>query len=247
MLVRKICKEEYGFDVSTKRTANTLWVYAPVPKILNKEFDVEKDKVFDEEIEDQLRKMISTIGRVIVSSDYTPEFFALVVSDINVGIDYTIIGNVLDIKKSYADFLPWTEANRRYVIRLASVPDAKGDLTGKHLNEYDIKLSDFLVEQIIQRIGAHFQNENNKKYFKVEVTEGEFHGGVFSLRYTIKQVSPTTKPINIRNEILQIISYCLKTYDFKNFTAVTLTDLETKDTVTLNKAATLNNPDPSSF
>lgn len=123
-LVKQICKDEYRLDVTTKRTATTLWIYAPLTKILDKEYGIKEDKIFDEEMLDKLRNILTTIGRVLISSDYTPEFFALLASDINIGIDYIVIGNVLDIKKSYAGFLPWTEANRRYVIKLKLDPKA---------------------------------------------------------------------------------------------------------------------------
>ncbi len=251
-LVQKICKDEYNLDVTTQRTPTTLWIYAPLEKILHKDFGIDADKIFDEEISDKLRNILTSIGRVLISSDNTPEFFALVASDINIGLDYTIIGNVLDIKKGYAGFTPWTESNKRYVLKFYANPDAIKDLTGQHLKAYDITLPDFLADQITQRINIYFQNETHKKYFKIEKIEGKFDSsnltfekssgnfnkGNFIFNYSINQISKPAQEINITKEILKIIAYCFKTYEFKDFSNVGLNDLSnTKNNVTLNREA----------
>jgi hypothetical protein len=243
-IVKKICKDEYGLDVTTQRTHNTLWIYAAVEKILHKDYGVKKDKIFDEELVDKLRNILNTVGRVLISSDNTPDFFALVASDVKIGLDYTIIGNVLDIKKSYAGFIPWTEANRRYVLKFQIAPSAIGDYEGWHLKAYDIKLPDFLAEQIAQRIGLSLQEENLKNYFQVEKSEGKFSDGIFTFEYAIKQIaqSEKEKEIDIEKTALNTIAYCLKTYEFKDFSGVTVKNLISGNTLELNQAAILTKP-----
>lgn len=236
-LVKRISKQEYNLEVTTKRTATTLWIYAPLSKILDKDYGIIENKIFDEEMVNKLRNILTTIGRVLISSDNAPEFFALVASDINLGLDYTIIGNVLDMKKSYAEFIPWTEANRRYVVKLKVEPQAIGDITGKHLQAYDVKLPDFLVEQIAQRIGAQFQEEGRKEYFKVEESKGRFSDNTLILEYSIEQIFKPDKEIDIKNEILDIITYCIKTYEFRDFSLLEITDLVTQNKLILNRAA----------
>lgn len=241
-IVKKICKDEYNLEVTTKRTPTTLWIYAPLPKILHKDYGIEADKTFDEEMMEKLRNILTTIGRVLISSDNAPEFFALLASDINLGLDYTLIGSVLDIKKSYAGFIPWTEANRRYVIKFNLSPDAIGDKEGGHLQAYDIKLPDFLAEQIAQRIGAQFQEETFKKYFKIEELSGKFNNGAFIFEYSIKQISKPQKKIDIQEEILKTITYCIKTYEFKDFSSVGINNLLIQDRVILNRQAVWARP-----
>src|SRR3989338_1193530 len=48
-LVKQICKDEYKLDVVTERTETTLWIYVPLPKILDKDYGVKEGKIFDEE------------------------------------------------------------------------------------------------------------------------------------------------------------------------------------------------------
>lgn len=240
--VKKLCKDEYNLNVTTQRRGATLWIYAPLSKILHKEFGMKEDKVFDEEITDKLRNILNTVGRVLISSDNTPNFFVLVASDINIGLDYTMLAYVEDIKKSYAGFIPWTEANRRYVIKFNIEPQALADRTGRHLKPYDIKLPDFLAEQITQRIAAQFQDEHKRRYFKVEKSAAAFNNGVFTFEYSINRISKPDKETNIEEEILNLIAYCLKSYDFKDFSGLELIDLVNQTKTVLSAAAVLARP-----
>lgn len=239
-LVQKICKEEYNLEVTTKRNGSTVWIYAPIQKVLHSDFGVKEDKIFSEELSEKLRNIITTIGRVLISSDNAAEFFALTISDINIGLDYTIIGSSLDMKKAYAGFLPWTESNRRFVVSLNMNPNAINDTQGTHLKTFDITLKDFLANQIAQRIASEFSAEDNNKYFKVEKSEGMFAQGEFIFNYSIKKLAKKHKvEINIRERILDIIAYCLKSYEFKDFYSVELNDLNTNGKTYLNKKTIL--------
>ena len=242
-VIKKICKEEYDLDVTTIRTHNTLWVYAPLNKILHKDYDgINKNKIFDEEMSEKLRNILTTIGRVLISSDNTPEFFALLVSDINLGIDYTLIGYTLDIKKSYAEFIPWTEANRRYVMQFKLSPEASGDKIGTHLIAADIRLPDFLAMQIAQRIVILLQDDKFKKYLKIKNVEGKFNEGTFSFDYDIEQIALPDRQIDLKREMLKTIAYCIRTYEFKDFSDVEINDLKMNDKTIFSKAALWEKP-----
>ncbi len=241
--VKKICKDEYNLEVTTKRTATTLWIYAPLTRILHKEYGIKQDKVFDEEVADKLRYIITTIGRVLISSDNTPDFFVLLASDIKLGIDYMLIGNTLDIKKAYSGFLPWTESNRRYVIKFDLAPQAIGDEGGEHMQPYDITMPEFLAEQIAQRISAAFQDEDTKGKFKVEKSTGKFEGGTFYFEYGIKPIkSDAATSIDIEKKALDIIAYCLKSYEFKDFISLRVTDIIRETTTDFGRTAILSRP-----
>jgi len=240
--VKKICKEEYQLDVATKSTRNTLWIYAPLSKILHKEYGIKEDKIFDEEVADKLRYIITSVGRVLLSADKTPEFFVLVASDIKLGLDYTLTGSTLDTKKTYAGFLPWTEANRRYIIKFDVSPQAIGDESGRHMEAYDITMPDFLAEQIAQRISANFQDENTKGKFTIAKSTGKFEGGTFFFEYDIKPVATEAAGIDIGKKALDIVAYCLKTYEFKDFITLRVTDLDKQTTTDFGRAAILSRP-----
>ncbi|MDP3732857.1 MAG: hypothetical protein Q8R31_07560 [Candidatus Omnitrophota bacterium] len=243
-LVKQICKEEYKLDVITKRAETTLWIYLPLAKILHKDYGVKPDKILDEGMTDKLRNILSTVGRVVLSSNSAPEFFALWASDINIGLDYILIGNVLDIKKAYAESLPFTELNKRYVMKFNVNPQAIQDTIGRHLKFYNIRLQDFLTQQIIQRISIQFQEETLKKYFKAEKIDGIFNNDAFIMEYSIKPRGKPDKTIDVMQEILNTVTYCIKIYDFQDFSRVEINDLLTQDKIVLNKAEIWTRPLP---
>jgi hypothetical protein len=233
--IKKILKDEYKLDVITKQTDNALWVYAPLSRLINKDYAKDKTKLLDEGMIDNLRNILITVGRVILSADKSPEFYCLVASDITeIGVDYTLIGYTLDIKKSYAGLIPWTETNRRYVIHIELNPQALSDTVGRHVWVYNITLEDFLAKQIAQRISGRFQDDELKNYFQVESATGRFNAGTFYFEYAIKEILP--KDIDIKEEMLKIISYVIQTYEFEDFSMVELKDLTNQDTRVLSKA-----------
>lgn len=243
-LVKQICKDEYKLDVITEMTPTTLWIYIPLQKILDKEYGIKEGKILDEEMTDKLRNILTTVGRVLLSANKAPEFFALWSSDINIGLDYILIGNVLDIRKSYAGNLPFTEINKRYVMKFSVNPEAIQDKIGRHIKFYNVSMPDFLIQQIVQRTSVGFQRESFKKYFKIDKIDGIFNNGAFILEYSVKPLGRPDKPIDVMKEILNTVTYCVKIYDFQDFSQVEINDLITQDKIVLSKAEILARPMP---
>ena len=223
--IQKICLEEYKLKVIPMRAGNTLWVYAPQQRILHAQFGKVADKVFDEELIDKLRNILNSISRVCLSSDKAPEFFVLVLSDINLGLDYSLTANLMDIKRSTSGGIPWAEANKRYVNGFALAPNAVGDQTGEHLKIFDIKMADFLSDQIAQRVRMFFQEGEAKKVFTLKEANAGFKDNKFIFNYSVVRLSETKEKVDIIQEILNIITYCFKTYEFKDFDGVEIRDL----------------------
>jgi hypothetical protein len=224
--IKKICREEFGISVRPIRVGNTLWVYAPQSRLLHADFGKNPDKIFDEALLDKARNILTSISRVLLSSDKAPEFFVLVLSDINIGLDYSLTANIMDIKKSAAGGIPWNEANKRYVIGFEQADKAKGDISGEHIKVYDLRMTEFLSRQISQRVRMFFQEEPIKKYFSLKDVSAGFQDKVFTFEYsTDKKAEPKEKP-DITRAILNSIAYCFKAYDFKDFSRVKIKDLQ---------------------
>jgi hypothetical protein len=223
--IKKICREEYQLNVVPIRVGNTLWVYAPQPRLLHAEFGKNPEKIFDEQMVDKARNILTSISRVLLSSDNAPEFSVLVLSDINIGLDYSLTAYLQDIKRSAAGGLPWTESNKRYVIGFEQAVKAIGDTRGEHLKIYDIKLPEFLARQIIQRIRMFSQEEAVKKYFTLKEVNASFKDKVLSIEYSMDRLSQPKEQIDISKRILDIVTYCFKTYEFKEFRQVRIHDL----------------------
>ncbi len=241
----RICQEEYDWDVNTKFIGDTFWIYIPCeqdmlefkanrfPQI-NKcavsylkgdfikerfyfEYQItpllksEKDKGyitnFNEELSEEFRYLLNVIYRVYFNTEQQPEFYVIVMADIVNGVEVIYTIYGLDLKKIYNNAIPSEEYYKRIL------QDIKGDLaiindrTGHHLAYKEIKFGEFLAEQITQRIRI------------------KFSGADFNLCKVPKE------------EILKIISYCLHTYEFRDFSAVTLRDLPTGAQATISRSA----------
>ena len=212
-------------NVVPLRVGNTLWVYAPQPRLLHPEFGKNPDKIFDEAMIDKARNILTSISRVCLSAEKAPEFFVLVLSDINLGLDYSLTANIMDIKRSAAGGVPWNEANKRYVIGFEQEPKAIGDAKGEHLKVYSIRMRDFLSKQIGQRVRMFFQEEPVKRCFTLKEVDAGFQEDKFILQYTTERISGAKEKINIQREIVFIITYCFKTYGFNDFSRVEIRDL----------------------
>jgi hypothetical protein len=223
--IQKICLEECKLKVIPLKAGNTLWIYAPQQRILHAQFGKVADKVFDEELIDKVRNILNSISRVCLSADKSPEFFVLALSDINLGLDYSLTANISDIKRSTAGGVPWTEANKRYVINFELAPNAVGDQTGEHLKIFDIKMADFLSLQIAQRVRMFFQDSEVKKAYTLKEADAAFKYNKFIFNYSVVRISEPKEKIDIAQEILNIITYCFKTYEFKDFEEVEIRDL----------------------
>lgn len=241
-IIKQMCKDEYGLDVATERRDNTLWIYAPFTKILDKEYGIKEGKVLDEQMTDKLRNILTALGRVILSADNAPDFFALWSSDINMGMDYIIIGNILDLKKAYAESIPFDELNKRYLMKFEMNPAAINDKTGQHAQFYSIKMQDFLAQQMVQRIAMQFQKDKLKKYFKLDKIDGIFANDTFILEYAVTELLKPEKSADALNEILNAVAQCIKNYDFQDFSRVEITNLVTRKKTTLSKVEIFTRP-----
>jgi len=236
-IIKQICKEEYNLDVTTKRTTNTLWIYAPLDKILDRNYGIIKDKIFDEEMMTKLRNILITVSRVLINSDNTPEFFALLASDINIGLDYTIIGNILDMKKSYSGSLPWIEANKRYVYKMQLTAEAIGDTTGTHLLAYNIKLPNFLADQVAQRLVSQFNKDDTRNNLTMEQVKSNFEDSSFKFHIDIKEIEGLQGHIDITKEVLKIFTFVIRNYDFSDFDTVEIHNLNSGEKIIYGRLA----------
>jgi hypothetical protein len=174
--IRNICQSEYGFSVKTFWIGKTIWVYLPLERLLNEKM------LFDEDTLERISQVDLAISRVLLSSDKPPDFYCITASDIKqFGADYTIIGWVPDIVQYQLGFISRDDFFNRLVRKAQVNPESLGDKEGKHLEVFDVKLSDFLAEQIAQRIETKF----NKEKFTVNKVGGYFEDDTFKFEYDI--------------------------------------------------------------
>jgi len=246
--VKDISQKEYKLELLTKLVGRTLWVYMPLEDIVTKPPKPEKylerflleDKknsfsgntltvnylikptpekeklqeiVIDKSVNEKIFNTLQVIRRVLFSVDEskkdTPIFFCIITADIKNGFDIKQTFYLMDLKKLSYSFISQTEYQHRIVQDMAVSARIIGDKTGEHLDYHDITLEEFIADQIQSRIKLKFQ--------KPEVE----------------------KNADIDKEVLKIIAYTLKTYEFKDFSLVEAMNHDTGAKTVLNQKAAM--------
>jgi len=249
--IQDICRKEYKIDIKAKLVGQTVWIYLPLQDIVTKSDKPEKyierfsiehnsenfkdgelkleyairavpeqekyqEVKFDKSIIEKMNNVWKALRRVLFSMEQIkkggPQFFCLVLADIKNGFEISEIFYYLDIKKVSYEFISWTEYQHRAIQDTVVSPRIIGDKEGSHLDYRDIPFEEFISKQIQHRIKLKFQ--------KPEVD----------------------KNVDIDKEILKIVVYTLKMYDFKNFSVVELNNMLTNNKIFLNEAAVWAKP-----
>lgn len=244
--IRDLCQNEYKTEVKTKLMGQTLWVYIPLEDVFVKadkpekfieKFSIEQNKgdfqdetfrldylikaipeqekyqeiKYAESAAEKVNNVYKILFRVLFSMEELkkggPQFFCVVTADIKNGIEMKEIFYCLDLKKLSYNFISRSEFQHRTIADTQILPEIIGDKEGLRLNYHDITWEEFIIGQIEQRIKLKFQ--------KAEVN----------------------KSADIDKEILKVVIYTLKTYNFKDFSSVALTNLLTNNRTVWNKAA----------
>lgn len=237
LAIKEISKKDYHLDLVIKESENSLWVYAPLEKLLHPDFGIIENRYFADEAIEKMNNILTAVNRVLLNAEQLPEFVVIVFADITQGAEYVLISYSQDLRKSFANYIPYAETERRRLWQFKLVPEAKGDIAGNHIQPFDIYLPQFLALQLAQRITSLFSAEEYKNHFKVNSVEGNFDQGHFYILYDIERISSSRKNIELTQLILDTVSYCLEAYEFKDFIDVTLIDKRSEESLTFNSKA----------
>lgn len=249
--IEKICKTEHNIDVKSAWFDNTLWIYYPVDAIFTKAkkpakktelFSIEKIKcdfknnnfrIFyaikstppketsnDIDIDPEVTKNLGNIWiatrRVLFSVDRSkgnePNFICVLTADITNGFEITLITNYLDLKKLSYNSMAHEEYQHRTIQDANIDPAIINDKEGLHVKYREITIPEFICKQIEHRIKLKFQKPEVKK------------------------------DADIDKEVIKIISYVIKIYNFSDFNSVEAYNLVTRNKTFLNKQAILAKP-----
>ncbi len=230
-IVAKLSQEEFNLRVTTSLTNNTLWVYMPMEKILDGNFN------FLESASLSFDHANLIIGRAILNSLNPPDFYVLVASDIkSIGLDYMIVIYTTDLKKYYYSRISRGEFSKRKVVQSKLNLMALTDTDGTHIQPRDINMHKFLAEQLKNRI-EDMLKENFKGFSSnANLVEASFSVNRFIFKLDTRQTKPITN-IDITKEALKIISKVLRDYDFRDFSEVNLAEAATRKNIAVSQKA----------
>ncbi len=256
----QICREEYKLSVLIRPLKDTVWVYVPLKenllqiaagkegaqksstpqerpavKFLEASFslterlflirhDIGRQKVYPQNpgygveytqaYRQTSRQILSAVSRSYFSAAKTegpPQFFVVVLTDIQNGIEVENTFYLDDLKKYMTlEAIPQEEYMKRSLHELRGNLEFIGDNEGKHLAYKEITLPDFLARQIANRINFQYQRS------------------AFPPREDAEE------------EILKNAAQTLRYYDFTDFTAIRLEDMQADTTRTVSPEALKN-------
>ncbi len=88
-----ICQKEYNIKVDAKISGSNLGVHIDFPSLFGDNFD------FKESALDTLEDVLTSVRRVCLSTDSNFEFYTVVGSDLNNGVQLVMTRNILDLKQ----------------------------------------------------------------------------------------------------------------------------------------------------
>ena len=161
---------------------------------------------FSQEYQNKQRDILTAIQRVYTETetsaqqqpaqDKVPDFFVMVAADITNGIETQIIINFQDLKRVLTDAYFQEEYVKRAIMDYPTGnKDIIGDEDGKHLHVYDMTWGEFLSKQIVHRIRTKYE----------------------------RSAFPPVDEDKI--EILRAVKETVNAYNFTDYTAVQLKDL----------------------
>ena len=161
---------------------------------------------YSEPYQKNYRNLLTIIYRSFSDFPNSPDFFILVIADINNGIEIKTTLYLKDLLRGTSDQSFQEEYVKRMIVNYpVGNVDIVGDDTGGHINYQELTWPEFLIEQALYR-----------------------------LRFQYKQSSfPPSS--DTKKEILQIIKETLEAYHFEDFDAIELNDLNTNSVEKIEK------------
>lgn len=229
-IIKETYKKEFGLDVSAWMADDTLWLYAPL-KLFDKDGQPlgQGTTQLDQELNDNQRRIISTLTRIFLNMDKPPHFYVVVIADTGgSGLDHYIISFVPDRIKfdrlsiSRGDYL--SRIVHFYIFDPRGLLKAKGE----HLNLYDLGIQEFIALLIEKDINLEFLSEEAKEVFVFNSLEIDYNAEGFTVAYDI-QANPPRRSPEILEKIERIIEKIFESYrGFITAGGVTITDKANK-------------------
>ncbi|MDD4954173.1 MAG: hypothetical protein PHG40_04625 [Candidatus Omnitrophica bacterium] len=246
--VRDICKKEYNLEARTKLVGQTLWIYLPFEdvlqpakepkksivkfkitgnkhafagKVLESEYSIENIPEREESNALELSKEVSKANNAVLRvlfrllssvreyKENKVRFIYLVTADIKNGFLIKETLYSLDIKKVFYNLISSGEFQHRIIQDTQISPEIIGDKEGILIDYKDVSWEEFLAGQIRHRIQLKFE--------KPEVD----------------------RKADIDREIVKIIAYTFKIYDFKDFDSAELFNTQSKKKIVMSRRAIL--------
>ena len=206
--IQNICKDEFNIDVKVRSSGETIWVYAPFEELIT------EDGQWNEKAQSSRAKIFLTLGRVFLSIDNRPKFYCILASNIKgAGLDAYTIGYIPDMVEFNLGFISLKERDNRVVFISFPNPNAVGDFSGAHIQEYDIPIGEFIAYLVRQRLEKKFSTPRLNKNFQLEKVSTHYWANNLKVNFDIRTTKPQEGLINPFDEARRITKEILDIYN----------------------------------
>lgn len=218
--IKNLCKQEFSIDVKVWEVGDTIWVYFPFEKIVNKE-----GTEFNEEFSGKMNNVILSLRRIILSMDKRPKFYTFVASDINAGFDLYFVWYVEDLVMLETGYISRGEFQERQGYLYAVDSKAIGNTQGDHIQRHNLTMGEFVSYLIRQNMESKFLAENMKDKFQINDLRAKYLEGKIEISFDIVVKKYEEGLLSPYDEALKSAKKYLKIYSYpQEITEIVITD-----------------------
>lgn len=188
-------------------------------------------------------KIMQEVSRVALSTDLPVDFCVVVIRDVPHGSAFTITRSVDDTRRAEADAIGVEESINRTVFGQEKVAP-NTDRT--HFVLKEVKLPDFLTDQIVQRIRFNFSKDSTKDGAAGQnafaLVDGAFDRskGRRALRFSVIGLKASEDPHSTILGVFKVVNDVLAGYHFTDFDVIEIQDYLNRLKLVIDKKTLLD-------
>ena len=217
--IEDIDRKEYKIDSVARVVGKTVGAVVYLDSIVDAKGQVPK------EVHETMSKVMQTVTRVALSTNRPLDFCTVVIRDRLHGNELTITRSLDDTKRANAEVIGIEESINRTVFGQGKyTPEVE---TQDSFVLKEVKLENFLTEQIVQRIRFSYSKENSQEENPKStiLVDGTFDNETDKRSFRFSMISIKSEdPKKVILGVFKMINEVLKGYSFTAFDAVEVQD-----------------------
>ncbi|MBI3252567.1 MAG: hypothetical protein HYZ52_04555 [Candidatus Omnitrophica bacterium] len=235
--IQDICLKENNLAVKARVAGKTVGALLSINDLLDAKGQIPRA------VHEKMGQVMQAVTRVALSTDLAIDFCEVIVRDRKYLNELVILRSLDDTKRANADAIGIEESINRTVFRQGKYrPVGRGN--GNFILK-EVKLEDFLAEQIAQRVRLGFARESREDAEETSsrfvLIEGSFDASHGERVFRFSTLSlQEENPHKTMLDIFHTASGVLKDYGFTDYGAIEIQDYLNRQKLTLDKETVLN-------
>ncbi len=243
--IENLCQTEYKLTVNARVVGKTVGALLYVDQLINASGQIPK------EVHESMGRILQVVARVALSTDLPLDFCSVVIRDKKSNNELTITRSIDDTRRANAEALGVEESISRTLFGQGKY--TKDTLGDSPFILKEVRLENFLAEQIVQRIRYSFSHEmagKNKKDKEAEeeslnpafiLVDGVFedYKGKKEYRFSILSMK-SEDPKQTMLNVFKTVNDVLDGYHFTDFDQIEIQDYLNRQKLVLDRETLLS-------